>query len=113
MNRYPDIILSDCVITSIQTKEQEVIVNFSEYGFFKKDIQQNKYYRTDAAQIVIEECDIANIAIREVRTHQLSEELYFDSMYDVAPENFQKNVNMEKWSFEIVEEFYSTGEAYI
>lgn len=109
INKYPDIILSDCLITNIKVNESEVIINFSEYGFFKKDDLQNKYFRTDAAQIVMQHCDIANISIKEIRTHHLSEELYFDSMYDVKAKVFLENINTEKWQFEIVEEYYSTG----
>ncbi len=109
INKYPDIILSDCLITNIQTKGSEVTIKFSEYGFVKKDSQRNKYYRTDAAQIVIEQCEIEDISIKEIRTQRLSEDLYFDSMYDVERKVFLENINAGKWKFEIVEEFYSTG----
>lgn len=109
VNKYPDIILSDCLITGIQVNGSDVIAKFSEYGFAKRDGIQNKYYRTDAAEIVIKQCDIANVSIKEVRTQHLSEELYFDSMYDVEPEIFLENINTGKWRFEIVEEFYSAG----
>lgn len=111
INKYPDIILSDCVITNIQVKGDEITINFSEYGFFKKDSQKNKYFRTDAAQIVFEQSDIDNICIKEIRTQRLSEDLYFDSMYDIDSPIFMENVNTGKWKFEIVEEFYSTGGA--
>lgn len=72
LNKYPDILLSDCEVTVIEVKGNEIIVNFSEYGFFIKDSKRNNYYRTNAAQIVIEGCDIANISIKEVRTQRLS-----------------------------------------
>lgn len=111
INKYPDIILSDCMITNIQGKEGEITVKFSEYGFFKKDSQSNKYFRTDTAQIVINECDVDNIFIKEIRNQKLSEELYFESMYDIEPSIFMENISTGKWKFEIVEEFYSTGGA--
>lgn len=110
-NKYPDIILSDCVITNIQVEGTEITVEFSEYGFVKKDSQRNKYFRTDTAQIVIEQCDIDNVSIKEIRTQRLSEDVYFDSMYDIEFSIFLENVNTGKWKFEIVEEFYSAGGA--
>ena len=109
LNKYPDILLSDCEVTAIEAKGNEIIVNFSEYGFFIKDSERNNYYRTNAAQIVIEGCDIENISIKEVRTQQLSEELYFESMYEIEAKDFLVNINTGKWSLEIVEEFYSIG----
>lgn len=108
-NSYPDIILSDCLIVGIQIKNGKIIVDFSEYGFIKKDSKSNKYFRTDGAQVVIEKCDIDNILIKEIRTNQLSEELYFDSTYDIKTIDFLENINTGKWKFEIVEEYYSTG----
>lgn len=114
INKYPDIICTDSVITDIQMDKGNVVVDFSKYGFFIKDDCQKKYYRTDGAQIAIEGCDIDSIIIKEARTHQLSETIYFDSIYDIEVEDFQKNISGGRWKFEIVEEFYSTsGGLYI
>lgn len=109
LNRYPDIILSDCKVIDIQVKENKITVNFSEDGFFVKDSERKSYYRTDTAQLVMESCDVANISIKEIRTQRLSEELYYDSMYDVESQDFIENINTGKWRLEIVEEFYSVG----
>lgn len=92
-------------------KGGDIVVDFSEYGFVKKDSDSDKYYRTDSAQIVVEQCDMDNITIKEIRTQQLSEEMFFDSIYDVEPKVFCENINTGKWKFEVVEEFYSTGRA--
>lgn len=108
INLYPDIILSDCTISGVQIKGNEMVFKFSDYGFIKKDCN-NRYYRTDEAQIVIDGCDIENISIKEIRTQHLSGEIYFDSAYDIDIEEFVENVNSKKWRLEIVEEFYSTG----
>lgn len=110
-NKYPEIILSDCQIVNVEMKGGDIVVDFSKYGFVKKDCDSNKYYRTNAAQIVIEQCDMDNLAIKEIRTQQLSEEMFFDSIYDVEPKDFCENINTGKWKFEVVEEFYSTKRA--
>lgn len=107
-NLYPDIILSDCTISGIQIKDNKLVLTFSDYGFIKKD-KDNKYYRTEGAEIVVEGYEREELSIKELRTHQLSEEIYFDSIYDIEFEKFQENVNSGKWELEIVEEFYSTG----
>ena len=109
LNAYPDIILSDCAIRDIQVVKNEIMVNFSDDGFFKKDIERKSYFRTDAAQLVMESCYIANISIKEVRTHQLSEEIYFESLCDIEGKEFIEKINSGKWKAIVVEEFYSSG----
>lgn len=108
-NLYPDIILSDCTISEIQRKHNKLIFTFSNYGFMKKELDNN-YYRTEGAEIIIEDYNSEELFIKEKRIHQLSEEMYFDSMVDVTLENLIKNVNSGKWKLEIVEEFYATRE---
>ena len=107
-NLYPDIILSDCTVSEIQVKDNGLVLIFSDYGFIKKDMD-NKYYRTEGAEIVIEGYNNEELFIKEIRTHQLSEEIFFDSMNDIEFEKLLRNVNSGKWKLEIVEEFYSTG----
>lgn len=111
INKYPEIILSDCSILNIDVREENIEVNFDEYGFFIKDKKSNKYYRTGLAQIKIKKCDIDNIEIKEIRTQQLSEDLYFNSAYEVKIKDFLDRINTGKWKFEIVEEFYATRSA--
>ena len=106
-NKYPEIIMSDCKVNKIQIEENQVILNFSEDGFFVKDSKKQGYYRTDAAQVVLQASNIDDISIKEVRTNQLSDKVCFDSMYDVEVQDFVENINTGKWSLEIVEEYYS------
>ena len=108
-NLYPNIILSDCTITGIQTKDNKLVFTFSNYGFLKKEMD-NKYFRTEGAEIIVEDYDREELFIKEKRIHQLSEELYFDSLFDVTLERLIRNVNSGIWKIEIVEEFYATGE---
>jgi len=112
LNKYPDILLSDCSLTNIALEGNQIIVNFSEYGFFKRDSQEDKYYRTDGSQIVIEGCDYDNISIKEIRTQQMSEELYFETMYEIEIKDFIENINTGKWRLEIVEEYYAMGSGF-
>lgn len=114
INKYPEIILSDCLISKIEKNEDDFAIDFGKQGFFVKDLKKNTYYRTASAQIIVKGCDINNITIKEVRTQQLSDELFFESMYDVKADHFLDNINSEKWKFEVVEEFYSAvGALYI
>lgn len=114
VNKYPEIVLSDCSITNIEKKGDDIVVDFGENGFAIKDIQKSAYYRTTPSQVVIKGCDIDNIEIKEIRTQQLSEELFFESAYDVESEYFIKKINKGKWKFEVVYEFYScVGALYI
>ena len=114
INKYPEIILSDCIITNIERKGDDIVVDFGDDGFVIKDTEKDKYYRTTPSQVVIKECDIDNIDIKEIRTQQLSEELFFKTAYDVEPELFIKNINKGKWKFEVVDEFYScVGALYV
>lgn len=112
LNKYPEIILSDCSISSIYLETNKIIVDFSKYGFVKKSSSDNKYYCTDGARIIVEECDIDNISIKEIRMQRLNEEEYFETMYDIEPSKFGKNINDGKWKLEIVEEFYATEKAF-
>ena len=109
VNKYPDIILSDCKVTNIQVERDDITVGFLGDGFFKKDNKSNNFYRTNGAQIVIKGCDIDNISIKEVRTQRLSKDIYFETMYDLEVKDFFENINTGKWRLEIVEEFYAIG----
>lgn len=73
------------ITNKMEERGDGITIHFSEYGFFKKDSQKNKYFRTDAFQIFIEQSDI-------------------------DPQIFMENVNTGKWKFEI-EEYHSTGGA--
>lgn len=106
---YPNVILSDCAISEIQIRDNNLKFIFSNYGFIKKD-ENGNYYRTEGAEIIVEDYDKDELLIKEKRLHQLSEELYFESMFDITFETLLKNVNSGKWKLEIVEEFYATGE---
>lgn len=109
INPYPDILVSDCSVESIQIDKDTITLTFSEYGFFKRNHEKNRYYRTNGAQIIIEDGDIENLSIKEVRTHRLSEEIYFESMYEIKPKDFLNNINTGKWRMVIVEELYAVN----
>lgn len=111
LNKYPEIILSDCLIVNVQKMEDTVIMQFSEYGFIKKSDMDSKYYRTGSSQIIIEGCDIDEIEIKEVRNCQLQNADYCELIHDIRMEDFMRNVNQSNWKLEIVEEFYSVGGA--
>lgn len=106
---YPDIILSDCLIVGITVKGEKILIDFSELGFAVKDEKSGSYYHTNGAQIVMEECELDDLSITEIRTQQLSDELYFDSVYNLENKDFLNNINSGKWEFEIVEEYYSVN----
>ncbi len=111
INIYPNVILSDCQIAHIEMEGDNIAIDFSKYGFFRKDNLSNKYYRTDAGKIVVEQCDVDNVSIKEIRNHQLSDDVFCNSMYDVEPSVFSNNINTGKWRFEIIEEYYASGSA--
>ena len=117
INKYPNVVLHDCLVTNIEKNGDDIIVDFDrfdssgQYGFWIKDIEKNMYYRTGSSQIVIKKYDIDYTSIKEIRTQQLSEKLFFETVSDIEPKVFIKKVNMGKWKFEVVEEFYSTDRA--
>jgi hypothetical protein len=112
LNQYSDIVLSDCHITNIEVINGEVVLSFSEWGFFKKDTKSGEYYRTEGAQIAIQGCDFDSISIQEIRAQRISEEVHFKSMYDVDEKKFLNNINTGRWRLEIVEEFNSIGRGF-
>ena len=111
-NQFDNISLSDCHISKIQKMENNIVIDFSEYGFFVRDSKNNRFYRTDGAQIIIEDCDIDSVSIKEIRIHKLSGDTYFETMYDVQIEDFIKNINEGMWKLEIVEEYPLKGKGY-
>lgn len=48
-NKYPDIILHDCFITGIKMDNDNIVLNFSEYGFFVFDKEKRNSFRTNGA----------------------------------------------------------------
>lgn len=114
-NKYPDIILHDCLVTNIEKSGDDIAVDFGKfdssgkYGFWI--IASEMPYRTGLSRIVIKECDMDYMSIKEIRTQQLSQELFFQTVCDIEPKIFMKNINKRKWTFEVVEEFYSAGRA--
>ena len=110
INKFFDISLSDCDIKNMQIEENNIIVNFSKYGFIVRD-KNNEYYRTNGAQIVIKGCDVNEISIKEVRTQRLSDDIFFETSYDIDPNKFIERINTKKWHLVIVKEFYAVKSA--
>ena len=80
INKYSDIILSDCQIEKIQKERNDIIISFSEYGFIVKNCNDNKFYRTDGAQIVLKECEMDELSIKKIETQQSSVASFCESM---------------------------------
>ncbi|MBD5470024.1 MAG: hypothetical protein HDR19_02590 [Lachnospiraceae bacterium] len=111
INKYPEIILHDCSIANIEKEGDDIVVDFDKRGFWVKDFEKDMYYRTHSARIVIKDYDADYLTITEIRTQQLSEKKFFETVHEVKPKCFIKNINKGKWIFEVVEEFYSEGRA--
>lgn len=113
INKYPEIMLHDCLITNIEKEGEDIIVDFGKYkksfekyGFWISDSEKNMSYRTGESQIIIKGYN--DLLIKEIRKHQLSlpEGLLMDTIYDIKPECFMKNIHKGEWRFEVVKEFY-------
>lgn len=111
INKYPEIILHDCLIANIDKEGDDIVVDFDKWGFWIKDFEKDMYYRTHSGRIVIKGYDADYLSITEIRTQQLSEKKFFETVHDIKPKRFIKNINKGKWIFEVVEEFYSDGRA--
>lgn len=111
-NKYPDIILHDCFIIGINMDNDNIVLNFSEYGFFVFDKEKGNSFRTNGAQIVIEGCVVEDISIEEERMQKLGEDVFYKTLYEIKTSDFFENINSKKWSFEIVEEFYASGAGF-
>ncbi len=90
INKYPNVVLHDCLVTNIEKNGDDIVVDFDrfdssgQYGFWIKDIEKNMYYRTGSSQIVIKKYDIDYTSIKEIRTQQLSEKLFFEDRKSVV-----------------------------
>lgn len=113
-NEYPNIILSDCIVDGIQIDNQNIIMKFSESGIVIKESSNSKYYRTRAAQIILENCDMDEVLIKFVYKKKGIIKTKADILKDMKLDTFFQNISTAKWHFEIVEEFYSDlGGIYI
>lgn len=114
LNKYPDIILSDCRISGIEVMGNDVKIDFSKDGFNIKSEKDKIYYHTGVSQIILENCDVENISIKLIKKNKISDESYIDILYDADLKDFYNKINLGNWKFVIVEEFYSTiGGIYI
>lgn len=113
-NVYPNIILSDCIVNSIQSANGHVIFHFIESGIIVKSDMDCGYYRTKAAQIQLEACNIDDITIKYVHKRKWKDDLETAIVKEIRWEEFSKKICNKKWQFEIVEEFYSaTGGVFV
>lgn len=112
INISSDISLSDAIVCEITNCKNDITVNFSEHGgFFKKDKNNGKYYRTSESSLILKDCNIDDISIKEIRMHKISEGLYCETMMDISLCDFLSNINSGEYTFEFVEEFYNSGKA--
>ncbi len=107
VNDYPNIILSDSIVNNIQFDNGNIILNFIESGIIIKSSNDSKYYRTKAAQIILEKCDINNISIKYIHKKRWKMNMETDIVKEINWDIFMKNIQKKKWQYEIVEEFYS------
>lgn len=108
INLYPNVILSDSVIQQIVVNNCDLEISFSEYGFVKKEPDDN-YYRVEDSKLIVRGCSFDDISIKELRTLKVSDEFFFESAYDLDKKVFLEQINSGSWNFEVVEEFYATG----
>ena len=106
-NAYPNILLSDCSVDEIQVTEKDIIIKFLKHGFVIRDDGDSRYYRTKSAQIIVKECDINNISIQLVYRKRGVSRKEIHIVKDIDLPIFLNNILTKRWSYEIVEEYYS------
>ena len=106
-NAYPNIILADCHVDEIEVNDKDIILKFLEHGFVIRDDEDSHYYRTKSAQTIVKECDIDNISIQLVYRKRGVSRKEIHIIKDIELQTFLKNIYKKKWSYEIVEEYYS------
>lgn len=112
-NAYPGVILHDCVMDEIIAVDENISVKFSTSGVYVWVEAQNNYYRTGPAMIEILGCDTDNISIQEIRTNQISQKIFYRSMYEVKPSAFVRQINSGKIKVTVLEEYYAVHSAYL
>ena len=106
INAFPSVILHDCSIRRVFTRERDLVVDLDDFGFFVKVPEQDNYFRTGPARLIFTCCDPDDLEIKEVRTHHLTEDQFFDSMYDVSPQEVARRVNEGSVHLTFLEEYY-------
>lgn len=106
-NAYPNIILSDCLVDEIQVNDKDIILKFLKHGFVIRDDGDAHYYRTKSAQIILKECDIDNISIQLVYRKRGVNGKVIHIIKDIELRTFFNNILKKRWSYEIIEEYYS------
>ena len=112
-NDYPNIILHDCYIVKATVEDNDLIIEFKEHdflhGFWINEInKQNpfgKTLRTDKALIRFVNFDFDSIYI--FKTICLFRRFIFTRRVEVSFEKFIENLNIGKWQFEFIDEFYA------
>lgn len=112
-NAYPGVILHDCVMDEITAVDENISVKFSTSGVYVWVEAQNNYYRTGPAIIEILGCDTDNISIQEIRTNQISQKIFYRSMYEVKLSAFVRQINSGKIRVTVLEEYYAMHSAYL
>lgn len=112
-NAFPSVILHDCVVDEITAVDENLSVKFSTSGVYAWVEAQNNYYRMGPAMIEILGCDTENISIQEIRTNQISQKIFYRSMFEVKPSVFVRRVNSGKIRVTVLEEYYAVHSAYL
>ena len=111
--RISSVILHDCVIDEITVKDGKICISFSTSGVYAWVETKKNHYRTGPAMVEILGCDIDNIEIQEIRMNQISQKIFYRSMYEIKPLAFVKLVNLKKIKATVLEEYYAVNSAYL
>ncbi|RKJ50027.1 hypothetical protein D7Y05_06405 [bacterium 1XD42-54] len=105
LNKYPDIILTDCDITGLEAEKDKVIIEFLNDSFFLKDCSSGEYFRTNKACVIIHGCNKDSIEIFSVKWKKRDS----GKCYDITPQKFYNKLKSQKWKCVVLEEYYCTG----
>lgn len=115
INAFPSVILHDCSIRRVYTRKGDLVVELDDFGFFVLVPERDNYFRTGKtgpARLVFTDCDPDDLDIKEVRTHNLTEDQFFDSMYDLCPQDIGRRVNDGTVQLTFLEEYYAGRSAF-
>lgn len=105
LNKYPDIILTDCDITELEIKKDKIIIEFLNDSFFLKDGNSGKYFRTNKACIIIHGCNKDSIEIVATKWKKRDP----GKCYNIPPEKFYHKLRSKKWKCIVLEEYFCSG----
>lgn len=115
LNAFPAVILHDCSIRRVYASQGDLVVELDDFGFFVLVPERDNYFRTGhtgPARLVFTGCDPDDLDIKEIRTHNLTEDQFFDSMYDLSPQALAERINGGRVRLTFLEEYYAGRSAF-